>query len=279
MTTKITFTSNDSTAQILTPQWGYQAVISMSMSAFRGGAGEISWWDNGSTYDTRRCKASFKLNATDAGAIDTFLTDPARGRGADITLSLGSTGSGFFPFGPDKGDRGNFVIRETAYSAGGQLHSPWLWWSADLEMAMVSSPTYNLPSQSDDGNLQVGNVTGLRYPQAGYEPSAQYAVTNIITRGGQGYSVDRGQSGDVYETGFKLSGSQAKISAVVNHLVNTVRGDNFNIVTQAKNFPLGRAKQESGTFQVKLASPDLVVTHTGFDKFELDLQLIFEAQS
>ena len=55
----------------------------------------------------------------------------------------------FFPFGPDKGDVGNFECRILNRMPTGVLDNPWLYFGNEVEMVMVSAPQYAIPVPVD----------------------------------------------------------------------------------------------------------------------------------
>jgi len=240
-------------------------------------------FDASTTYDMRKCLgASFDLTQSAMDDLADLLRDTDKGRGEDLTLQLGTT-SGFFPFGPDKGDTGDFTVRVTNFTPGGQRHKPWLYWGPTLDMVMVSNPAYSVSDDMDDGQLQVGTVTGLRYPQAGYRQSIDYAVQNTVTWDSTGHSLDMGANADGYESDCTFSGNTGKMGALVAYLVGTARGnDNVSFVASANNYPFGVDMGGSGSFTVQFlytAREDdrvkLRMNHVSFDQWTLDTRMRF----
>lgn len=279
----ITLTDGVNSAAIANPVYGYRSVLSMPISYAPRRGTSYSTFDASNTYDIRKCIGlSFDLDATDMDELADLLRDTDKGRGETLTLQLGTT-SGFFPFGPDKGDTGNFTVRVTSFMPGGQQHSPWKYWRPTLDLVMVTPPVYSVSDTLDDGPLQIGTVSGLRYPQGGYEVGVTYSVNNLITQDSAGHSLDMGASADEYDSQFTFSGNTGKMGALVAYLVGTARGnDNVTFAAPANNYPFGRDKAANGNFTVQFLYTEiqnnrvvLEMIHDGFDQWSIPMGMRF----
>jgi hypothetical protein len=277
MASTITFSYNGNSLSVNTPQYGYESIVSMRLRYAERQDGSIGVFDSGNTYDRRKCNnISFLLNNASSSSFSTFFKSALKGRGNDLNLNLG-TNSGFCPFGPDLGDSGIFVVRCLEYDVGGQLHRPWKWFEPKITLQYISGPTpsYTVVDNNKDGNLQLGTVSYIRYPQDGYKVESNYSIVNIVTNNGSVNEIDLGPTADTYTTEINISASKLKMAAIVKYLVTTGRGNNFNIITQANNYPFGIDKSADGTFTVKLLNPDLKIKHSGYDKYYLNLKVQF----
>lgn len=275
MASTITFSNGAESISINTPQWGYKALIQLPLHYTRRSEPKYGIYDDGVAYDVRILQlASYLTDATDMGAINGFFNDSTKGRGEDVSMNLG-TNSGFYPFGPDKGDAGVFTVRPIAYTQGGQLHRPYKWWDTGISLLMVSAPSYALPAQVDDGPMQIGSITGIRYPQDGFNPPSQYQIKNVVTLDSTAHEVDRKSTADRYETEFTVSGNQTKMAALLNYLVLSARGNDFNIIPGSNTYAYGYDKGASGTYLSQMLNSTLTVTHTHYDNFSLPLKLSF----
>jgi len=272
----ITFTAQAQSATIKTPRYGYNSFISMKIDKTLCSDGSYTFFDNGTVYDRRKCSAQWLLTATELNNMNTMFKDPLKSRGEDVTLNLG-TNSGFYPFGPDYGDSGEFVVRVLNYNQGGQLFQPFRYYILALDLQYISgpSPSYSFSDNCDDGNLQIGTITGIRYPQAGYDPETPYKVFNAVTFTGDVYSRDAGQISDIFETSFKISGNQGKMAALIDYIVSTARSSNTTIITQANNYLFGRDKSASGSMIVQPTVYEYDILHDRFDNFSFDYSCRF----
>ena len=284
MSGEITLTDGVNSATIAKPRYGYTSEISMPLTYAARVGTSYGVNDDSSTYDRRMCRdVTFDLDATDMEELSDLLRDDDKGRGSDLTLQLGASASGFFPFGPDKGDKGNFTVRVTRFDQGGQKHRPWKYWAPSLDIALISAPAYSITDDLDDGSLQVGSVSGIRYPQTGYDVKNHYAVNNIVTLNSTGQEVDMGNNADDYESVFTFSGNGGKIGSLVAYLVGTARGsDAVTFVAPANNYPFGRDKAANGSFTIQFLYSRLEanrailsIVHNGFDQFSFQTRMRF----
>lgn len=251
------------------PEYPYKTTITMPLHFFRPLSGKYTIHDDGAMYDTRTSEVSFVMDASDQGSFQRFLESAAAGgRGRDIEIDIGAD-SHFFPFGPDKGDSGVFGVHILSESPSGQLHSPWMWWQTSVTVALLSAPTYLLPAEIDDGSLGVGNVSGVMYPQDGFDVSIDYARKSVLTLGSIAYAVDWGSGADRHEARMKINGNHSKIAEVVYELTNAVRGNQFSLNAEANYYPFGRQHPDTGTFVVQLIEPAIEVEHFGHDQFSV----------
>lgn len=260
------------------PLHGYQARISMPIEYYRRADGTYGSYDASSTYDRRKCEnAVFEMPAATASACDAFFNNVSYGRGENISLILGASASGFFPFGPDKGDIGTFTVRILDYRASEQLHDPWLYWRREIDLQYISGPTpgYSISDTVDDGSLEIGAVSGIQYPQNGYAASTLYMNKEVVTMNGTSYETDPGTSADEYTSTLLISANKGKAGALVNELIGTVRDNNTTFVAPANNYPFGRDKAANGSFTVQPLTAELVVTHNWYDNFSFPWQMRF----
>ena len=278
--TECIFTYNGTSITVKKPLRGYTSIVKMPLYYSRRADGSIGIFDAGTAYDRRVAECTFEHDQEDHNKLIGFFTDTTLGRGNNVTLTLGS-GSGWFPFGPDLGDVGDFTIKLIDMQPSGQSMHPYKYWTTGMRFSYISgpSPSYSIPSVTDWGNLQIGTVQNLRYPESTFNTKYNYAIGNYVAMDGNVQSIDLGNDADSYETQFILPGTQSGIANVINYLINTPRNpayktyDNFNVITQINNFIFGEENASSGTYPVQLLSNELVVKHINHDQFELDLKL------
>ena len=232
-------------------------------------------WDNGSANDhARMCRATWLMNEANADTLLDIINNT--GRGNNIILRLG-TKSGFFPFGPDFGDSGDFTIRVISATPGPVQSDPWLYFSVTLEFVMVSGPEYVLPSQVDEGNLQIGTITGLRYPPDFPASSTNYNFSTQLTRAGTPYTIDKLM--DAYVTKLAMVLRHNKAAALINHLMVTVRNNDLNVIAQGNNYIFGRENNSSGKYVCQWLNESITVTHVRYDQFNFDLTFSYRSSS
>jgi hypothetical protein len=104
-----------------------------------------------------------------------------------------------------------------------------------------------------------------------------YRMVTSITNGGTGYVVDKTESSDRYLSTFKMFCNQSKAAALTDHIVNTVRGNDVNIIGGANSNFFGANKASSGTYTCKLYQSKVTVTHNRPDEFLIPLTFFFKS--
>ena len=280
----ITFTEGGDSATVDNPEYGYQCEIAMAMTYSKRDNKRYGIFDHGFNYDVRMCRGvTFNCTAADMDSLSDLFRDSDKGRGSNVTLSLGTT-SGFFPFGPDFGDSGDFVVRVVNYDPGGQVTRPWKQYRPKMDILYVSgpSPSYSYSDTLDDGGVQLGSVTGLKWPQTGYKTRPEYAVNNVVTRDGTAHEIDDGAYSDNYINAGGWTGNQGKFATLVNHLTVAVRDSNLSLVTPADHYAFGRDQAASGEMlvqplysEIRPNNAVLSVVHDRFDHFTMPISLRF----
>ncbi len=214
------------------------------------------------------------MNEADTATLLNLWKDSNKARGVTGSIVL-DAGSGFFPFGPDLGDAGTFGARMTRLDPSPPLEEPWLYFRNTVEFVMTSNPAYGLPAEQDEGDLQIGGITGLRYPPTFPEPSIEYAQTTPLTRDGTPYTLDKQPADDKYETTLPMVLRHNKAAALVNHMVVTVRDNNVTIVDAGNGYLFGRSPGEGASFACQWLNEVLTVKHDGFDQFSFPLSFYY----
>ncbi|GAI98184.1 unnamed protein product, partial [marine sediment metagenome] len=135
--------------------------------------GKYASYDHGvgaATYDHRICECTFQLTEAEAIIFNDFFRDDytaapeTKGRAFDVTMRMNAS-SGFFPFGPDKGDVGDFVVALEIKSHARIGESPYLYFSITVNITNVGSwPVYSLPAEVAEGEMTIGTITNNRFP-------------------------------------------------------------------------------------------------------------------
>jgi len=277
MSGTMTITTGGNSITVDMPQYGYTVDVFLSIIPAMSAAGTLTAWDNGIAYDHRVLRGlKWLLNAADQAELQDFFTTVGKGRETSVVFGLGGTPTGFFPFGADKGDKGNFSCRMIEQSQGGMNISTWRHYENTLKFVLVTPPSYSLPTQVDEGDFQIGSVDGIRYPQGGFELDAQKNVSHVLTHSGVPYEMDGANSADVFYNSFTVETNQTKMAALMAYLTATARGGEFQTIFPSDSYPFGIEQSAGGAMNVRLNQTTLSMTHNNFDSFSLPLKLWFK---
>lgn len=275
MSSTIRLSAGSGQHDLSSPEWGYEATIGLGLHHERLKPLNYAIWDDGSANDPkRRCKCTFLLDSTHAGELIDLFTNDGEGRGVDASLILPS-GSGFYPFGPDKGDAGTFSVHLLSIKPGGVQEEPFKWFAIEVEMIAVSYPSYVLPTQVSEGDFQIGTISALRFPPDWTKPEYLPAISGQTTRTGVVTDIDKLQAADRFEVTIPMVCNQSKAAALVNYLVGTARGANLNIIAGANTYLYGRKNGSSGTYASQMLNEIITVKHHRFDEFSFDLNFSY----
>ena len=256
------------------PILGYKSVINMGLHISRQMDGSVEIFDDGISFDLRSCTFVFELNeAQHILFIDEF-AEISKSRGQDFTLKLSA---GFYPFGPDFGDRGDFVCKMIETKELGIGETPFLFFHTEVTFAYVSGPTrtFPLPAGISEGQLNVAGILNLRFPPAWFKPEVNHNITTVVSRDGTVHSQDKSELADNFDTNFILLMGPENCARLVNALTVTVRKATYEILSRDNYFPLGIQKGDNKTFTVKPLTNKLEITHTRIDEFSMPLSATF----
>jgi len=266
--TTVTMRLGADSVTIRTPQYRYIALLNMGLHYAKTTYG-YSVWDDGLGYDYRTCKVSkWLLDSDECQALNAFLTTTSRG--LPFTLDLGDTPSGFFPFGPDYGDCGEFTVQLIDFNLSGILFDPKKFFNASVELRCIAHPTYTPADPIQQGNLRIGRVSGLPTPQVEVSPDCYASTVTVSRRGGALSVIDLGVPADRSETKFELALNTSNAAALVAEL-QYIRADDCSIVTPVNSYLFGVPGGGSGTYITKQLSPTLNITHQGCNRFSTAL--------
>jgi len=275
---KITLTNFDGTPdsiEIPVPIFGYRTTVQMALDIQRLGDKQASTFDHGVAFDIRTFRGQLALDKTDQLTFNNFMNTVGvdNGRAQDLKLDM-ITDSGFFPFGPDKGDKGTFTVSFRTANKPGIGSGPYKFFPDEIIMVNVAAyPAYSLPSEIGQGNLTIGTITGNRFPPDWFEANTRYAAHHTILQGQTAKYIDQGVNGDSYSNAFEMVSNESKAAAVIDELTQTNRGGTFNLTVPADSFAFGRDKSDSGTYVVQMLSEEIEITHETFNRFRYGLNL------
>jgi len=283
---------NLNTIEVDVPILGYITTVKLPLDITKLNNGLYTVFDHASagTFDTRQCQCVFQLNATEQATFEDFLRTEGvtKGRGQQLKIMM-NTKSGFFPFGPDKGDVGEFDVVVEILDHGKQVQSPYLFFETKILMTAAhttpgSWPAYSLPAEVKEGgpdpptgNLKIGTVTDNRFPPRFFKPKNQYAIYTVIEEDSSGQIIDRGSSGDGFQTSFEMVSNESKAAAVIEHLNTTVRNNTFDLGVDPNSHPFGKDIGDDGTYTVRLIQNNIKIMHELHNRFNYKLELSYES--
>ena len=290
--TQIIFSNGANSVTVNTPVWPYTCEIVMPISSTKDAQGSPSFFDPPAspanaavgTWDYRTLNTgTWRIPASQQIALSAFFKDASKGRGENVTMTL-ETGSGFFPFGPDLGDVGAFIVRLLSQDQSGRLGRPWNWFENGVQLVLVTAPGgYSLPSQVSEGSLSIGTVSGLQFVD--YAPKTIRNIQHQLTASGVPYSMDGRTTGDSCETGFTQICNQGKAAALAAFMVSSSgRASDITITAPANFFLFGADNGSSGTYTAKFlgSSPNektvsIKMTHEKFNQWQFPLNFWMKA--
>ena len=256
---------------------GYKTLIKYPFDIQELEVGTFTSFDNGAgteNFDIRECMGEIILTAADQQTLNNFLnvTATTSGRAKDLTLDL-ITDSGFFPFGPDKGDKGPFTVTFQILSSPGIGPTPYKHFRNQVKMVNTGAfPAYTLPSEVGEGGLTIGTITNNRFPIGWFDSDTNYRYDVQVVEGSDSQYIDRGESADNFRTSGELVSNESKAAAVIKHLTQTVRNGTFTLAGGTDFFIFGRDKGSSGTYTVRLLNEIIEIVHELHDRFRYSLR-------
>lgn len=270
-----TLTRGGTTIEVPHPLFGYKTTIDLSLKISRRRDGHNAIYDPGATYDIRSFTGTFQYSATDQLNLEQFFNLTAQGRSQTATMTLDAS-SGFFPFGPDKGDTGVFTVAVLPPSYQGVGEAPYKYFTSEITFVMVSAPAYSIPADSnaDYGDITIGTIANLRFPEGWFSPEniLKYAITTTNNPANT-KQIDFGQSSDIYDTAVILNCGSVKAPNLLNYLTGTARGASFNVVPPTDSYMFGRYKQGTATYACHLGDRQIAITHNDFNNFDIEFKL------
>lgn len=264
------------------PQYGYSSILHLPMHFFK--TQRISkYWDDGSEYDFRMCEIpSWQMNAADQANFMLFVDNYYTGRGTlDIQMDLGSTPSGFFPFGVDLGDKGIFHVQIMEVGESGVKYAPWQWFQNSLKLMLIPGstlPAYTPPTPEDEGPLHIYfdsyQLYGLKLlsPQQPAEPEHAMAIHPVITRNGSVFYTDLSGAGDTFRSNLPLI-MKAGNAAYLFKYARQYRTGFLEILPLEKSYIFGMELDAPYEFIALLIQNEIKIVHEAKCKFSTSLAL------
>ena len=229
--------------------------------------------DNGISYDYRVCVIDRSiLTETEAVDLESFIYGH---RGLDINMAIG-TDSNFFPFGPDKGDTGTFVIKILDRKFGPfdqfkQFDKSWV-------LKLVTPPAYVLPSVTNQDSFQIGTVDGLLYPQAGINPDRDFGIKHSLSYGGTNYYIDKRDN--IHTTSFTQVCNEGLAAELFQFLTSANgRDQDITIIAPDDYYLFDPKNSAGGTFTCRLIQKEIECRQLNYEEFEIPLNFFMVSEA
>lgn len=264
------FILSNSLAESIQIEWieeGFTSSIEMSAHKFESETGETQFFDDGATYDRLRSQFTAILNATELANLQTIYDNS---RDGVFTLDTNGMG-GLALFTPAFGDLGPFYFNVKSFQQTGALNSTkYKYFRIRFDVyEALQPPIYTPQAGNDEGNLQIGTTTGIRYPINDFNVSVKAFADTV----GLAYSFN--SSNDLTErtekTKFKLRLLHDKMSALLKHL-RTDRYGEIDFIVPNEVYPFGANYDGVTNFKVRLLNTELKVTQVKNKRYELELE-------
>jgi len=272
MSKNVVFSYGGNSATLPMPKYGYTSKINMALNISQCPyGGSIKSWDNGIAYDHRICNAKWILTQSEMDDLNTFLENVNGGRVNTFTGTIDAD-SGLYWFGPDLYGEGVFTLDEVNNGRSARLLRPHNRYEFSGEFLMVSASSYTPPSITPMGSTTIGTVTGVHFIY-NIEPMYNKGWRTDVSLGGGAVEFDTGSENKYTDIRFSVDVNQSIASNLVYYLVNTARGNSFNITTETGTYLFGAENGSSGTYTVQLKNNIIEVTHGSPDRFKITLDV------
>jgi hypothetical protein len=283
------------------PTWGYETEIHMPIAITRAADGTYGFFDplNAAgttlgTYDYRVMSSSlWRMTNAQKTAFNAFMLDAAKGRALNMVMRLSAEGvfTGFYPFGVDMCDNGDYTVRELTRDQSGKMMRPLKWYEDNMSLVMVTrgGVSFSAPAASQ-GKLYIGDIaTGFMFPQSGIKPVSSYQFQTDLSLSGAPNSLNGPAVADSWETSFDLLCNTQNTYALIDQLVNKTRAADLTLVVP-DHFDMFGADQSAngagGTYTARFLGSSrtdkevvLKITHEGFDRFKIPLTFWMKAKT
>lgn len=277
-TLQLSTIDNSKTITLRTPQYNYEVTIDMSLLSVETESGDVQVFDNGVEFDYRTVNFEWLLSRDEQLLLNDFINSI---RQDEFDIKLGSSSTGFYPFGSDLGDKNTFRCKLIDIETSGVLREPWLYFNNDVTLRLVSAPDYDLPVVKRDGKWQIGNVTGIRQPQAEVNHVLNRNRSVTSTRSGKVSVVDMGKNSDTYKSDFDLILNSGLCAELVQFLTGTQgRGSDIIILVPSNTYLFGSKSNAngSGTYICKNLTHTIKLKHVKFNRWETELSFMMRTK-
>jgi len=251
------------------PQYGYTVNVVLPFHFQKVSPKGYRVWDDGTAYGYRECECTFIASTTAAAALIDILRSATKFRGVPGIIRL-AAGSGFYPAGPDYGDVGDFGASIIEFSPIESMVSPYKHTTIRVKFVVTSLPTPTTPTPVAQGPLQIGTVTGLRFPNTFGAIDNAYNLSAVTTRTGAVYSIAGRPESDSQHTTLKMICNASKAFQLVHYLTAHIRTGTVSI-TCANSLLFGPENFAYSVFSCQMIQQEIRISHVSFNRFEFDL--------
>ena len=272
----ITLSTGATSASIAQPYFGYTVDIDLPLHTKRKADGHYGSWDDGEGYDKYNFTGTFHLPQAQQSALEEVVMSATRA--STLTLTCLSN-QGFYPFSPYKGDSGAFEVAVTGFEAMGIGEAPYKYFKTVIKLLAVDFPAYAVPADATDyGTLTIGNVSNVRFPDNWFSPKTAYNRDVAVPAEASSVSfLDKGKSGDRFDTGMQLDCSTVKLANLTNYIVGASRASALQVVAPTDSYMFGHNKTDSATYNCRLIDNTLRMKHNSFKRWTFDMMMNWES--
>jgi len=247
---------------------GFTSKIEFASYSIDTEGGLVEFFDDGAVYDKISAIFTAIFDQAKLTELENFYNID---RDGDFTL-LTNGARGFSLFSPAFGDEGDFLFKIKSLQQTGALNSSkYKHFRVRFEVLAISPlPSYTAPLTGDEGKIQIANVTGIRYPVSGFNPSVSFDVGAESTALGVAYSNDWKEQNE--RSKFTLRLLQPKMARLLQSL-RVFRYSEMDLVVPSEVYPFGAKQGLFSTFKVRMLNKSLVVKHIKNKRYELSLEL------
>jgi hypothetical protein len=240
------------------PTFGYTCDYNLATKITKTSDNKYLIWDNGAQFDHSILTCSWLVSLADANTLVNIFKDANKARGGVLDIIL-SSNSGFYPLGSQGGDSGIYTFIVMEYDQQPTIGHPEDYFYINAKLHSTNyTYSYVSKAQTSLGALQIGTITGLRYPDQYHTSNNKINFVSQITEADNYYQIDR-TNADQYESALSLVQPTGNMGAIINHLVTTVRGNTFSIVSPDNAYLFGRENGNTNT--CKLIQNTITQTH------------------
>lgn len=256
------------------PNYPYTAEIQFPFHFINKTDGSIGVRDDGSAYDKRVCKFDWDIKVSIADTWSLFLKDKNRYNAFNIQVSPEVD---FYPFGPDYKLDQIYSVKLLNLANHGQIAAPYKFHNFEVEMQLNAAAIKDVPTSNsictEPGTITLGDIDRIRFPKDLWKPEVVYSFRNVNTRNGSVYQIQPGNEADYQDTVLNVMASKDKAAMLIDHIINDIRANNFNLVVGSNNYPFGFEQGDNKTFVCKLNQSVISIKHNRYNEFEFDLRL------
>jgi hypothetical protein len=278
----ITFSVGANSLTVPMPNTGYETEIHLPIESVYSTDNSISFFDNddSGTLDYRTLKCNFLLTLAQEIEFNTFFNTSTIGRGETVKMTL-AAGSCFYPFGVDLGDVGDFYVRLIDRKTSGSKFSPKRYFEEEIMLLLVTAPTLPSPiTEISQGELQIGNVTGLNFVQEEIQQDHTYNFDNKYSKTGVPNCIDNPNYSDKNIASINLDCNTSKIRKVIEELL-TFRTNTLLLSSPENMYLFGQDSTSSGFYNGYFLGSEqddkeiiIKIKHNDFNKFLINLSFI-----